>query len=169
MFAKFFKFLGILLVIILVAVLIAAGALFVAYQMYLAPKPAEFEFSQAVESMEKVEVVEVTGISTGSPKYSTIAEISDVEGFLAEFNKLECTKGLPLSIIGELKEISSLTGVKITYKDGSFDVITSYGNINSEIFADISSPADLLTSDLTSKEFFFFDKAEFASLIEKYR
>ncbi len=149
--------------VILVSLSIAAVALFGIYQVYMKPKPVDFEFSQSAENITNVEIVKVTDIKARKPQYTTIATVSDVENFLKDFESLKCEKGLPVRLITDFNKVDSLTGIKITYSDESIEVITSYGNITSDLFT-----SDLKPDDLFTQKFYLFTESEFAALIKKY-
>ena len=160
---KLYTFVLVTFLVLVIIVGILAAAAFGFYHMYLKPKPAEFEYSQDVSAIDRIEIVQIKQLGDDNFEFIPVTAIDDADVFLSDFEKLECAKGMSIESFLKLADIDGLSAIMITYSDKSFDVITPYGNIDSTIF----SP-DLTIDTLLNKEFFFFDRNEFDGLIEKY-
>ncbi len=159
-----YKILVFILVLALILVAVLGIGAYVIYQKYLAPVPAELELSQSVDSIANLQIVTVKGLTTGTPEYIPVAAVSDVDAFLADFGGLDCYEGMVLSTIARLGELDNLSGIQIIYSDGTVEVITAYGNVNSTLF----SP-DTGITDLLGERFYFFTETDFNALLDKYK
>ena len=152
------------LIVIFVLLVIGVGAAGTyAYYTYFLPRPAEFEFLAPITESTQIEVVSVTNLYGDSYELKPLSKIADTEAFLADFSALECTKGLSAESIEAAESLKSFKAIRITYADGSYEVITAYGNLDSSLF----SP-DITFDELIKKDYYFFDLAEFEALIDKY-
>ena len=157
------KFILILVVVFSLFVIGVGAAGAYVYYTYLVPQPAEFEFLAPITDSTEIEVISVTNLSNGNLELNPISKITDTDAFLADFAALECTKGLSAERIEAAESLKSFKAIRITYADGSYEVITAYGNLDSSLF----SP-DITFDELIKKDYYFFDLAEFEALIDKY-
>lgn len=158
-----FKLIGGLLKFVFMLILllvVVAGSLLAMATSYFAPEPAEYEFAAEVGEISSVQIVNATLIE-GGVDTDVVAEIEDVEAFLAEFEALECNKGLSMASLPKIAKLESVEAILITYSDGTFEVISAYGNIDSGL--------ELNQEMLLQQEIFIFDEAEFAALLAKYK
>ena len=160
------KFFTMILVAFLLLVLLIVGVfglLFGLYEFHMKPEPSEFEFSREVESITTAEVVRVNKLADDQFELVPLKTIDDVEGFLIEFRALQCYKGLSPEALQSITSLDSFDAIRITYSDDSYEVITPYINIDSDILTPEYTPDMLLNED-----FFLFNADEFYELIDKY-
>lgn len=157
------KFLSVILILLLVAVIAVVGAAAYVYFTYLAPGPSEFRFIAPTADITAIEVISVTKLDGNQLELKPISAIDNTEEFLADFSSLECMKGISVEFIDEISLLTTFEAIRVTYADGSYEVITAYGNLDSSIF-----DPDLTPMELIEKEYFFFDAEEFGALIDKY-
>ena len=158
-----FKLIGGLLKFVFMLILllvVVAGSLLAMATSYFAPEPAEYEFAAEVDGITSVQIVNAKLIE-GGVDTEVICEIDDVDAFLADFGALECNKGLSLTSLAKISELESMEAILITYSDGTFEVISAYGNINSGL--------ELSKEALLQQQIFIFDEAEFSALLAKYK
>ena len=160
---KLYTILLVIFLILVIAVGAVAALAFGFYHMYLKPQPAQFEYSQDISAIKSVNIVQVEKVGEDKFNFIPVTEIKDVDVFLTDFEKLECTKGLSIETFSKLADIDGLSAIMITYSDDNFDVITPYGNIDSTIFT-----PDITLDTVLNEKFFFFDRNEFDGFIKKY-
>ena len=160
---KLYKASVIILLVLIILATLAVGLLYGAYELYIKPKPADFEFSQTVDESTTVEIIRVNKVSDTELELVPLKAVTDTDAFLKDFGELECTVGISFEALATFGELESLDAIKITYADGNFDVITPYGNIDSTIFT-----PDVTLEMLLNERYFFFDADEFGALIDKY-
>ena len=151
------------LTILFILALIAGAVIYAIYNLYLKPTPAVFEFSGEVDSQTSIEVIRLTKLSDTELEIIPIAKITDTDQFFRDFSELDCTVGVSVHALSAFANLESIDGIRVTYSDGSFEVITAYGNIKSSLHA----PEITLKALLTEK-YYFFDSLEFDNLIAKY-
>ena len=152
-----------ILVLLLAIVVAVVGVSAYIYFNYLVPKPAEFEFSAPVTDITKIEVISVTKSENGNYDITPLSDVGDTAAFLADFGALECTSGLSIEVVDEVSAMTSFSAIRITYASGSYEVITAYGNLDSSLISEETTPEMLLEN-----EYYFFNSAEFDALINKY-
>ncbi len=157
------KFFAVLLVLITLLVGSLAALAIGYYESYLKPVPADFEFSRPIESITEIGLIKVKIVSDEEINLVPIATVIDTEGFISDLSELSCMKGLSLDGIAKLGELTEVDAIKINYSDGTYEVITAYGNLNSEIFSENITPEDIFYGD-----YYIFGEAEFSELLDKY-
>lgn len=150
------------LILVIIAGILGAAA-FGFYHFYIKPQPSEFEYSQDVSAIKSIQIVQVEKVGDDRFEFIPTALVEDIDSFLADFEGLECTKGLSIGALIKLSDIDGLSAIMITYSDDNFDVITPYGNIDSTVFT-----PDVTLNTILNEEFFFFDAEEFGKLLNKY-
>ena len=157
------KFIVALVVIFnLLVIGVAAAGAYVYYTRFL-PQPAEFEFLAPITDSTEIEVISVTYLPEDSLELKSLSRIEDTDAFLADFSALECTKGLSGEHLQAVETIKSVKAIKITYADGSYEIITAYWNLDSSLLT-----PDATIDEIIKKDYYFFDPAEFEALIDKY-
>ena len=147
-------------VIVLPALLLLGVGAYL-YDSYLKPTPMDYDFLRTESEIHSVEYAIVGIGSDGSVNTQRVGFVMDVSGFIADIRKLDCYKGMPIESFQNLHDIKTLSGFVINYNDGSFEVITPYVCLNSDL--KIEKPEDLLTADV-----YVFDKEAIKELLIKY-
>jgi hypothetical protein len=142
------------------ALILILGAGYI-YDNYYKPVPTEYEFMRAEEEICSVEYAIVSFGEDGSVNAERVNFVENMASFVAELKEIDCYKGIPLDSIKNLYDVKTLSGFVINYTDGSFEVITPYFCVNSDL--KISKIEDLLSADL-----YCFDKESIFNLINKY-
>ena len=152
----------VLLIIVLAAML---GALAVAVYVHITtPRPLEnYTYASSVDTITAIDIAEVSDVTAGSATLTRTQSITDIDAFIADFEKLECSAGINPSanILSGLPE--GLRAIKFTYADGTEEIITSIGNLDSSILS-----ANFSLEMILTKEWCYFDEAEFNALLDKY-
>ncbi len=155
------KLLGFIICMTLVPALILAGALGFVYNSYFKPVPMEYDFLRGEGEICSVEYAIVSFGNDGSVKTEGIGLVTDLEGFASDLKALDCHKGLPLDSIRNLYGIKTLSGFVINYHDGSFEVITPYFAINSDLKIE-------KINDILSANVYGFEKSGVQEMLKKY-
>lgn len=157
------RLMRVILSLVLTVVLTVVGTVVYVYFNYFVPVSAEYEFSAPITDTTRIEIMIVTRLDGDNLELRTVSEIEDTEAFLDDFSALECSRGISLDVIDEASAMTSFDAIRITYDDGSYEVITAYGNLDSSFLS-----SDITEDELLEKEYYIFDPSEFGSLIEKY-
>ena len=140
--------------------LILAGAAGIIYNKYFSPTPMEYEFLRGESEIQSVEYAQIS-FAGGDVSATTVAFVEDIEGFIADIKAIECHKGITVSSFKALSENENVRGFVINYIDGSFEVITPYVCVNSDL--NITKVEDLLYADV-----YGFDSEAIGNLLKKY-
>ena len=158
------KFLA-MLVILIIVLTVMAGALAMGIFIHITtPKPLEsYPYTQQTGNITAIDIAVVSDTSSGDAVLTRAQAVEDIDAFLADFAALECTAGINLdkNLLSGMTE--GLRAIKITYSDDSFEIITAIGNLDSSIVDSGFTPDKLL-----SREWCYFDEAEFNALLDKY-
>ena len=155
------QLLSFIICVIVLPALALAGVAAYLYDSYLKPTPMEYNFLRGESEICSVEYAMVSFGEDGNVRTDRVGFISDTAGFIADIKALDCYKGMPLESFGSLKDIKTLHGFVINYNDGSFEVLTPYVCLNSDI--KIEKPNDLLKADV-----YVFDKDGLNAMLIKY-
>lgn len=142
------------------ALILACAAGFL-YNKYFSPTSIEYEFLRGEDQICSIEYVTVS-FADGNVTPEHIGTIKDTDGFISDILGLEAYKGITLESFKALSESSTVDGFVINYLDGSFEVITPYVSLNSDL--EIKEIPDLLEADV-----YGFESAAIFSLLEKYK
>lgn len=140
---------------------ILAGAAGYIYKTYFSPEPMEYEFLRGESEIHSIEYAIVSFGEDGSVNTSRVGFVEDTEGFVSDIKSLDCHKGITLDSFRNLYDVKTLSGFVINYNDGSFEVITPYFCINSDL--DIKEIKDILTADV-----YGFEKDAIFDMLKKY-
>lgn len=154
------KLLGFIFCMTIIPALILAGAVGYIYNNYFKPTPMEYDFLRGESQICSVEYASVS-FADGNVTTESIVLIDDIDGFTAELKASDCHKGITLQSFKALSQSSSISGFVINYHDGSFEVITPYVCVNSDL--EITEISDLLNADV-----YGFESEAIFALIEKY-
>lgn len=155
------KLLGFIICMTLIpALLLALGAGFV-YDNYFKPVPMEYEFLRGEKEICSVEYAIISFESDGAMLAERRGFIEDMPSFISELKSVECYSGISLESIEALYTTEQFPGFVINYNDGSFEVITPYICLNSDIR--IEGVDELLHSDIYS-----FDRRKIIDMLAKY-
>ena len=160
------NFFSILLAIILIftlviGVIIAAAFIFI--QSYYKPTPAAFEFYCAEETIESVEVVTITKKSDTEFEIAPVKTVEDKDAFLKDFKSLSCKKGFSLDSLATVSTAESISAIRFNYSNGSYEVVTPYGNLDSGLLN-----SNFAADELVKEDYFFFEEKDFSQLVNKY-
>lgn len=155
------KFLAFIICMTVIPALILACAAGFLYNKYFSPTAIEYDFLRGEEQICSIEYVSVS-FADGNVTPEHIGTVKDTNGFISDILGLECYKGITLESFKALSESSTVNGFVINYMDESFEVITPYVCLNSDL--DIKEIPDLLKADV-----YGFDSAAIFSLLEKYK
>ena len=155
------KFLGFIFCMTVIPALILIGAAGIIYNEYFKPTAMEYSFLRGESEICSVEYALVSFDEEGNLQTDRVGFIENVDEFIGDIKALDCYSGIPLESFRDLKDIKTLSGFVINYTDGSFEVITPYVCLNSDL--QINELSDLLEADV-----YVFDKAEIQKLLKKY-
>lgn len=155
------KLLSLIICLILIPVLILGGALAAVYFTYFNPQPAEYSYLNPVEEIVSIEFAEVS-FTDGNVSANGIGFIEDIEGFMDDLNSLDCHEGLSIDAIVTLVKTQEADGLVINYADGSYEIITPYVCVNSEL--SIQSVEDVLNMNI-----YGYDVEQFKNMLEGYK
>lgn len=151
-------FLTFLAIIIIIPLLIVGGALAFIYFSFFNPQPAEYVYVNPADQITSIEIAEIS-FANGEPTPTGIGVITDKEAFLADFEELECNKGIDLNSLSYISGSQSIEGIVIHYADGSTEIITAYVSLGLK-----QSESVGLSSSLYS-----FDPEEFGEMLDEYK
>lgn len=155
------KLLGFIFCMTVIPALILACAAGFIYNNYFKPTPMEYGFLRGESEICSVEYAIVSFDSEGNLHTQRVGFVTDVDGFVADIKALDCYAGIPLDSFRNLRDIKTLSGFVINYTDGSFEVITPYVCLNSDL--EITEIKDLLEADV-----YCFDKTAIQDMLIKY-
>lgn len=155
------KILGFIICVIVVPALILTLAAGIIYNVYLKPTPMEYGFLRGESEICSVEYAIITFDNKGYVHTDRVGFINDVDDFVNDIKALDCYAGIPLESFKDLHDIKTLSGFVINYTDGSFEIITPYVCLNSDL--KINKIEDLLDADV-----YVFDKNGVQEMIIKY-
>lgn len=155
------KLLGFILCMTVIPTLLLAGAAGYFYNNYFKPEPREFSFLRGEGEICSVEYAIVYFDDEGNIYTERMGFINDTPGFVADLKEIDCYSGIPLESFRSLYDIKTINGFVINYSDGSFEIITPYICLNSDL--QINELEDLLDADV-----YVFDKAQIQDMLTKY-
>lgn len=142
------------------AILLACAGGYI-YEKYFKPTPMEYDFLRGESEICSVEYSRISFGDDGSVNADRVGFVIDVQSFIAELKAAECYKGFPLDSVKSLYDDKSLSGFVINYTDGSFEIITPYFCINSDL--KIEKVEEILSADV-----YYFDKTTVQNMLIKY-
>jgi hypothetical protein len=131
--------------------------------IFLAPRPAEFQFAAPTEEIVELDIISITRLDGNLLELKLISEVEDKEAFLSELFELECATGVSVEAIGAISSFTSLRAIMATYSDGRYEIITAYGNLDSDALCE-----DAGLDMLIGRDYYFFEPQRFDALTEKY-
>jgi hypothetical protein len=131
--------------------------------IFLAPRPAEFRFVAPAEEIVEIDIISITRLEGNLLELKLISEVEDKEVFLSELFELECATGVSVEAIGAISSFSSLRAIMATYSDGRYEIVTAYGNLDSDALRE-----DAGLDMLIGRDYYFFEPERFDALTEKY-
>ena len=131
------------------------------YTNYFKPVPKEYEFMRAESDICSVEYAIISFDEDGNVSAQGFGFVNDTEGLKNELKELDCYKGFPLDAIYNLRNGNTIPGFVINYTDGSFEMITPYFCVNSDL--NITKLEDILSANV-----YCFNKDDIYNLIKKY-
>jgi hypothetical protein len=155
------KLLLFIICVIVIPALTLMGIGVYLYDSYLKPTPTEYDFLRGESEVCTVEYAIISFGEDGSVNTQRVGFVDDVQGFVTDLKALDCYDGMPTQSLMALKDIKTLSGFVINYTDGSFEVITPYVCLNSDL--KINSPEELLTAEV-----YVFDKDGINEMLIKY-
>ena len=155
------KLLGFILCMTVIPALILAGAAGFIYNSYFKPQPREYSFLRGESEICSVEYATISFDSEGNIYTDRIAFVENTDQFIADLVAIDCYSGIPFDSFKTIYETNSFSGFVINYNDESFEIITPYVCLNSDL--SINKIEDLLEADV-----YVFDKARMQDLIYKY-
>ena len=155
------KFIAFIICMTVVPALILACAVGFLYNKYFSPTPMEYELLRGEEQICSVEYSIISFGEDGSVNADRVGVVKDTDGFIADLKSTDCYRGVSVESAKNLYDIKTLHGFVINYTDGSFEVITPYFCINSDL--KIERVEEILTADVYS-----FDKDVINEMLVKY-
>ena len=152
-------------VLLIIALAVMLGALAMAIYVHVTtPRPLEaYNYASSVDTITAIDIAEVSDTNGDTATLTRTQSVTDIDAFIADFEKLQCSSGInPASnLLSGLPK--GLRAIKFTYADGTEEIITAIGNLDSSLLSSDFSPEMIL-----SKEWCFFDEEEFNALLDKY-
>jgi len=155
------KLLGFIICMTVIPALILAGVAGYIYNSYFQPVPREFEFLRGEEAICSVEYARISFDGEGGVRSERLGFIEDTDGLIADLKELDCYSGITMDSFKNIADGNVISGFVINYDDGSFEVITPFVCLNSDL--KIDTIEELLEADV-----YGFDKAEMQKLLDKY-
>ena len=155
------KLLGFILCMTVIPALILAGAAGYFYNNYFKPEPREFSFLRGEGEICSVEYAIISFDTDGNIHSQRKGYVEDIESFVVDLKAIDCYSGIPVESFNSLYEIKSIQGFVINYNDESFEIITPYVCLNSDIKIDT-------VDELLNAGVYVFDKAQIQAMLTKY-
>ena len=154
------KLLSLLICLIIIPVLILGGAVATVYYVYFNPQPAEYQFLNPAEEIVSIEYADVS-FTGGVIKADGFGFVKNTEGLMTDLAQLDCHEGVSFEAIETLANDLSVKGFVVNYADGSYEIITPYVSVNSELTIEE-------IQDVLEVKIYGYDVEAFDNLFNKY-
>ena len=149
------KLLSFLICLIIIPVLLLGGAVATIYYVYFNPQPAEYQFLNPAEEIDSIEYADVS-FTGGVIKAEGFGFVKNTESLMADLDGLDCHEGVSFEAIETLAKDLTVKGFVVNYTDGSYEIITPYISVNSELT--IEEIQDILEARIYGYNVEAFDK-----------